>query len=80
MKIINWEQVFVHCKIVSAVQRVDFISDRLSYIVLRGCWNNSIVVNVVNLVIKTRNLLNGTFINTRGPPLMVRITTRLTTY
>jgi len=46
MKIINWEQVFfVHCRIVSAVKRVEFVSDRLSYIVMRGCWRN-IVVNV----------------------------------
>ena len=27
------------------VKRVEFVSDRLSYIVLRGCWHN-IVVNV----------------------------------
>jgi len=37
---------FVHRKIVSAVKRVEFVSDRLSYIVLRGCWCNIIVVNV----------------------------------
>jgi len=37
MKIINWEQVFfVHHRIVSAVKREEFVSDRLSYIVLRG--------------------------------------------
>ena len=29
MKIINWEQVFVHRRIVSAVKRVEFVSDRL---------------------------------------------------
>jgi len=28
---------FVHHRIVSAVKRVDFVSDRLSYIVLRDC-------------------------------------------
>ena len=27
---------FVHCRIVSAVKRVEFVGDRLSYIVLRG--------------------------------------------
>jgi len=34
MKIINWGQVFffVHRRIVSAVERVEFVSDRLSYI------------------------------------------------
>ena len=46
MKIINWERVFfVHRRIVSAVKRVEFVSDRLSYVVLRGHWHN-IVVNV----------------------------------
>ena len=31
---------------VSAVKRVDFVSDRVSYIVLRGRWCNIIVLNV----------------------------------
>jgi len=44
--IINWEQLFVHRRIGSAVKRVEFVSDSLSYIVLRGCWRNIIVVNV----------------------------------
>jgi hypothetical protein len=29
----------------SAVTRVEFVSDRMSYIILRGCWRN-IVLNV----------------------------------
>ena len=29
---------FVHHRIESAVKRVEFVSDRMSYIVLRGCW------------------------------------------
>ena len=37
---------FVHRRLVSAVKRVEFVSDRLSYIVLRGRWRNTIVVNV----------------------------------
>jgi len=37
---------FVHRTTVSAVKRVEFVSDRLSYIVLRGRWHNIIVVNV----------------------------------
>ena len=37
---------FVHCGIVSAVKRVEFVSDRFSYIVLKGHWHNIIVVNV----------------------------------
>ena len=37
---------FVHHRIVSAVKRVEFISDRMSCIVLRGRWCNIIVLNV----------------------------------
>ena len=29
---------FVHRRLVSAVKRIEFVSDRLSYIVLRGRW------------------------------------------
>jgi hypothetical protein len=36
----------VHKKIISAVRRVEFVSERMSYIVLRGCWCIIIVVNV----------------------------------
>jgi len=35
-KIISREYIFVHHRIVSAVQRVEFVSRRISYIVLRG--------------------------------------------
>jgi len=37
---------FVHHSIVSAVKRVEFVSDRVSYIVRRGRWFNTIVLNV----------------------------------
>jgi exonuclease III len=37
---------FVHERIVSAVRRVEFISDRMLYIILRGRWCNIIVLNV----------------------------------
>jgi hypothetical protein len=37
---------FVHKRIISAVKRVEFFSDRMSYIMLRGCWYNNIVLNV----------------------------------
>jgi hypothetical protein len=37
---------FVHERIVSAVRRVEFISDRMSYIILRGRWCDIIVLNV----------------------------------
>jgi len=36
----------VHHRIISAVKRVEFVSDRVSYIVLRGHWCNIIVLNV----------------------------------
>ena len=37
---------FVHQRIESAVKRVEFVSDRVSYIVLRGHWCNIIVLSV----------------------------------
>ena len=37
---------FVHHRIVSAVKRVEFVSDRVSYIVLRGRCCNITVLNV----------------------------------
>ena len=37
---------FVHHRIVSAVKGVEFVSDRVSYIVLRDRWCNIIVLNV----------------------------------
>jgi hypothetical protein len=37
---------FVHNRILSAVRTVEFISDRMSYIILRGRWCNIIVLNV----------------------------------
>jgi hypothetical protein len=37
---------FVHGRIVSAVRRVEFISDRMSHIILRGRWCDIIVLNV----------------------------------
>jgi hypothetical protein len=37
---------FVYHRIVPAVKRVEFITDRMSYIGLRGRWFNFIVLNV----------------------------------
>ena len=46
-KIISLEQdFFVHHRIVSAVQTAEFVSDRMSYIVLRDCWCTIIVPNM----------------------------------
>jgi hypothetical protein len=36
----------VHKRIISAVKRVQFVSDRMSYIMLRGRWCQVIVLNV----------------------------------
>ena len=36
----------MHRRLVSAVKRIEFVSDRLFYIVLRSCWLHIIVVNV----------------------------------
>ena len=38
--------LFIHQRITSAVKRVEFVSDRMSYVVLRGRWCNIIVLNV----------------------------------
>jgi hypothetical protein len=37
---------FVHHRIVSAVKRVEIVSDRVSYIIPRGRWCNIIVLNI----------------------------------
>jgi hypothetical protein len=36
----------VHERIISAVKRVEFVSDRMSYIILRRRWCHIIVLNV----------------------------------
>jgi hypothetical protein len=47
----KWDQqlgtgFFIHKRIESAVRKVEFISDRMTYIILRGRWCNIIVLNV----------------------------------
>jgi hypothetical protein len=37
---------FVHKRIISAIKSVEFVSDRMSYIILRGRWCHIIVLNV----------------------------------
>jgi hypothetical protein len=37
---------FVHKRIVSAVRRVELVSDRMPYVILRGRWCNIIDLNV----------------------------------
>ena len=47
MKLISWELGFiVHYRTVKAIKKVKFVSDRMSYIVLRSCWYNIIVLNM----------------------------------
>jgi exonuclease III len=38
--------LFIHKRIVSGVKRVEFVSDRMSYMIPRGRWCNIIVPNV----------------------------------
>jgi hypothetical protein len=37
---------FVHKRIISADKRVEFVSDRMLYVILRGRWRDIIVLNV----------------------------------
>jgi hypothetical protein len=37
---------FVHKRVISAVKTVEFVSDRMSHIILRGRWCNIIILNV----------------------------------
>jgi hypothetical protein len=36
----------VHKRIISSVKRLEFVSDRMSYIILRGRWCDIIILNV----------------------------------
>jgi hypothetical protein len=45
MRTMNWVQGSVHKRIISAVKRVQFVSDRMSYIILRGRWFHGIFLN-----------------------------------
>jgi hypothetical protein len=47
MRTMSWVQgFFVHKRNISAVKMVEFVSDRVSYIILRGRWFHIIVLNV----------------------------------
>jgi endonuclease/exonuclease/phosphatase family metal-dependent hydrolase len=39
-------RIFVHNRIISAIKKVEFISDKMSYITLKGRWCDIIVLNV----------------------------------
>jgi hypothetical protein len=36
----------IHKRIISAIKRVEFVSDRMSYIIVRGHWCDIVVLNV----------------------------------
>jgi hypothetical protein len=38
--------IFVHKKVISAVMTIEFVCDRMVYIILRGCWCDIIALNV----------------------------------
>jgi hypothetical protein len=57
---------FVHKRIVSAVRTVEFVSDRISYIILRGSWCNIIVVNVHAPCEDTSNDIKDSFYEELG--------------
>jgi hypothetical protein len=57
---------FVYKRIVSAIRRVEFISDRMSYIILRGCWCSIIVLNVHNLCEDKSGVVKDSFYKKLG--------------
>jgi exonuclease III len=57
---------FVHKRIISAVRRVEFVSDRMSYIILRGRWCNIIVVNAHAPCEDTSNDIKDSFYEELG--------------
>jgi hypothetical protein len=56
---------FVQHRIVLAVKRVEFVSDRVSCIVLRSCWCNIIVLNVQAQVRKKVMIHKTLFMRTK---------------
>jgi hypothetical protein len=51
----------VHKRIISAVKRAEFHSDRMSYLILRGCWCHIIVLNVHAPTEDKTNEVKGSF-------------------
>jgi hypothetical protein len=56
----------VHKRIISAVSRVEFVSVRMSYIILRGRWCNNIVVNMQAPCEDTSNDIKDSFYEELG--------------
>jgi hypothetical protein len=57
---------FAHKRILSAVRRVEFISDRMSYIILRGTWCNLTVLYVHTLCKDKGNDIKDNFYEELG--------------
>jgi hypothetical protein len=49
MRTISWRQVLSYITIISAVRRIEFFSDRMSYIILKGCCCNILILSVHDL-------------------------------
>jgi hypothetical protein len=58
--------LFIHKRIISAVRRVGFVSDRISYIMLRGCWCIIVVLNVHALCEDKSNDVKDSFFEELG--------------
>jgi hypothetical protein len=58
--------LFIHKRIISAVRRVGFVSDRMSYIMLTGCWCNIVVLNVHALCEDKSNDVKDSFFEELG--------------
>ena len=52
---------FIHKRIKSAVKKIEFISDRLSYLILRGRWYDIIVINTHAPIEDKDDLINDSF-------------------
>jgi hypothetical protein len=51
----------VHKRIISAVKGVEFVSDRMSYIILRGRWCHTIVLKARAPTEDTTDEVKGSF-------------------
>jgi hypothetical protein len=59
-------RIFVHQRIVPVVKRVEYVSDRMSCIVLRGRWCNIVVLNVHALTEEKSNDSKDSFYDELG--------------
>jgi exonuclease III len=57
---------FVHKRIISAVRRVEFVSDWMSYVILRGRWCNISVLNLHAACEDTSDDIKDSFYKKQG--------------